>query len=371
MIGYIKMEIKMKNNLLFKPIQIRNMTLPNRIIVSPMCQYSAFEGKLNDWHFQHLAQFGFSGAALIMVESSAVESIGRITHNCVGIYNKDNIEALKKTIQKVKKFSLPNTKFGIQIGHAGRKASTQRPWEGRSSLKESESPWQTIAPSAIPFEKNWHVPKPMDMGDLSRVKKAFVDAAIASIKIGFDIIEIHAAHGYLLHQFLSPFSNKRDDQYGGNLANRMRFPLEIISEIKKISGQTPVGVRITGTEWEKNGINIREAITFCKELEILECDYVCVSSGGNTLNPSIPIKEHYQVHLSAEIKKKTNILTRTVGMIKNPTKANKILIESKADMIAMARSFLSNPRWVWDAADLMGVNLLIPDQYVRRFKKSN
>ena len=360
----------MNKNKIFEKIKIKNTEFSNRIVVSPMCQYSAKNGLMNDWHFQHLSQFGFSGAGLVMIESTAVENIGRITHNCTGIYDEDCLSSIKTIMEKVKALSLNKVKFGIQLGHAGRKASTQRPWEGRSYLRHNENPWKTIAPSAIPFDKDWPIPQEMNEDDLQRAKMAFIDATRRSVKAGFDLIEIHAAHGYLLHQFISPLSNQRKDKYGGSLDNRMRFPLEVFEEVVKVSNNLPIGMRITGTEWEENGIEIEDALVFSKQLKNLGCDYVCVSSGGNTPSPKIPVKEHYQVHLSKHIKQNSDILTRTVGMITDPIKANKILENDESDMIAMARAFLSNPRWVWDAADILGAEIETPNQYARRFKKS-
>jgi len=356
--------------MIFSPIKIGSLEVSNRIVVAPMCQYSAINGVMTDWHTQHLMQLGYSAAGLIMVEATAVEEIGRITHNCVGIYDDKCILSLKKNLQLAKSVAPNKSCFGIQLAHAGRKASTQRPWEGRGALTKADKPWKTICPSPIPFQETWHVPQEMRLSDIERVKKQFISASLKAVEIGFDLIEIHAAHGYLFHQFISPISNQRKDKYGGNLDNRMRFPLEVFEEIAKVSNNLPIGMRITGTEWEENGIEIEDALVFSKQLKNLGCDYVCVSSGGNTPSPKIPVKEHYQVHLSKHIKQNSDILTRTVGMITDPIKANKILENDESDMIAMARAFLSNPRWVWDAADILGAEIETPNQYARRFKKS-
>ena len=332
-----------------------------------MCQYSAINGVMNKWHTQHLMQLGYSAAGLIMVEATAVEEIGRITHNCVGIYDEKCILSLKKNLQLAKSVSPNKSSFGIQLAHAGRKASTQRPWEGRSALTKEENPWNTICPSSIPFHETWHVPQEMELSDIERVKKKFISASLKAVEIGFDLIEIHGTHGYLLHQFLSPISNKRKDKYGGNLENRMRFPLEIFSSVKDVLPEYfPLGMRITGTDWENIGIDENEAVIFAKELEKIGCHYVCVSSGGNTTNPKIPIGPHYQVHLAKKIKKNTKMVVRTVGMIKDPIEANNIIINQDADMVAMARAFLSNPRWVWDAAKILNHNIEVPPQYARR-----
>ena len=353
--------------MLFSSIKISNLKLSNRVAVAPMCQYSAADGVMTDWHSQHLMQLGYSGAALVMVEATAVERIGRITHHCVGIYNDICEVAIKKTLDQAKFVAPKSTAFGIQLAHAGRKASTQRPWEGRKSLTEEENPWITIAPSKLEFDDGWHVPSYMEVRDLNRIKKRFVEAAVRAVKIGFDLIEIHGTHGYLFHQFLSSISNHRKDDFGGSLENRMRFPLEVFKAIKEgIPDGFPLGVRVTGTEWDQNGINENEAIIFAKELEKIGCHYLCVSSGGNTPNPQIPVGPHYQVHLAKIIKQNTNMVIRAVGMISDPIKANDIIINKEADMVAMARAFLSNPRWVWDAAKVLNEEIEVPPQYARR-----
>ena len=278
-----------------------------------------------------------------------------------------SVRSLKETLDQAKLVAPKSTAFGIQLAHAGRKASTQRPWEGRKSLTEEENPWITVAPSKLEFDDGWHVPSYMEVRDLNRIKKRFVEAAVRAVKIGFDLIEIHGTHGYLFHQFLSSISNHRKDDFGGSLENRMRFPLEVFKAIKeRIPDGFPLGVRVTGTEWDQNGINENEAIIFAKELEKIGCHYLCVSSGGNTPNPQIPVGPHYQVHLAKIIKQNTNMVIRAVGMISDPIKANDIIINKEADMVAMARAFLSNPRWVWDAAKVLNEEIEVPPQYARR-----
>ena len=254
------------------------------------------------------------------------------------------------------------------MAHAGRKASSQRPWEGRKSLTKEEDPWITIGASSLAFDEGWHIPQFMKDKDLESIKNKFVEASLRAIKIGFDLIEIHGTHGYLFHQFLSPLSNQRSDKYGGSLENRMRYPLEVFSAIKEaLPRDFPLGMRITGTEWEKGGIDEKEAIIFAKELQKLGCHYVCVSSGGNTPNPKIPIGPHYQVHLAKAIKQNTKMVVRAVGMITDQIKANQIIVDKEADMVAMARGFLTNPRWVWDAAKILKHDIEVPPQYARRF----
>ena len=354
--------------MIFSPIQIANLNVSNRIAVAPMCQYSSVDGAMTDWHTQHLMQLGYSGAGLVMVEATAVERIGRITHHCVGLYNDFCERSIKKTLEQAKSVSQKKTAFGIQLAHAGRKASTQRPWEGRKSLTKEEDPWITMGASSLAFDEGWHIPQFMEYKDLESIKNKFVEASLRAIKIGFDLIEIHGTHGYLFHQFLSPLSNQRSDKYGGSLENRMRYPLEVFSAIKEaLPRDFPLGMRITGTEWEKDGIDEKEAIIFAKELQKLGCHYVCVSSGGNTPNPKIPIGPHYQVYLAKIIKQNTKMVVRTVGMITDPMKANQIIMNEEADMVAMARGFLTNPRWVWDAAKILNHDIEVPPQYARRF----
>ncbi|MDC0093163.1 NADH:flavin oxidoreductase/NADH oxidase [Alphaproteobacteria bacterium] len=354
--------------MIFFPIQIANLHISNRIVVAPMCQYSSVDGAMTDWHTQHLMQLGYSGAGLVMVEATAVERIGRITHHCVGLYNDFCERSIKKTLEQAKSVSQKTTTFGIQLAHAGRKASTQRPWEGRKSLTKEEDPWITMGASSLAFDEGWHIPQFMEDKDLESIKNKFVEASLRAIKIGFDLIEIHGTHGYLFHQFLSSLSNQRSDKYGGSLENRMRYPLEVFSAIKEaLPRDFPLGMRITGTEWEKGGIDEKEAIIFAKELQKLGCHYVCVSSGGNTPNPKIPIGPHYQVHLAKVIKQNTKMVVRAVGMITDPIKANQIIMNKETDMVAMARAFLTNPRWVWDAAKILNYDIEVPPQYARRF----
>ena len=354
--------------MIFSPIQISNLNISNRIAVAPMCQYSSVDGAMTDWHTQHLMQLGYSGAGLVMVEATAVERIGRITHHWVGLYNDFCERSIKKTLEQAKSVSQKKTTFGIQLAHAGRKASTQRPWEGRKSLTKEEDPWITMGASSLAFDEGWHIPQFMEDKDLERIKNKFVEASLRAIKIGFDLIEIHGTHGYLFHQFLSSLSNQRSDKYGGSLENRMRYPLDVFSAIKEaLPRDFPLGMRITGTEWEKDGIDEKEAIIFAKELQKLGCHYVCVSSGGNTPNPKIPIGPHYQVHLAKIIKQNTKMVVRTVGMITDPIKANQTIINKEADMVALARGFLTNPRWVWDAAKILNYDIEVPPQYARRF----
>ena len=351
---------------LFTPLSLGKLQLNNRIVVAPMCQYSANDGSANDWHLQHLMQLAYSGAAMVTVEATAVERRGRITHGCLGLYSDANEAALERVINAARRVALPGTVFGIQLAHAGRKASAQRPWEGGKSLSNDEDAWTTSAPSPVPFAEGWHEPEALDEAGLARVEAAFVQAAKRAVKLGFDVIELHGAHGYLLHEFLSPVSNQRQDKYGGSLENRMRFPLQVAEAVMKaVGGKAVVGARITGTDWLDEGFNLDEAVTFAARLKALGLEYACVSSGGITSGVRIPVEPGYQLHLAERVKREAGIVTRAVGMIAAPEQANQIVAEGQADLIAMARAFLDDPRWGWHAAEKLGVKLTLPPQYER------
>ncbi len=352
-------------SLLFTPLKLGPVELSNRIVVSPMCQYSANDGAAGDWHLQHLTQFGYSGAGLVMVEATAVERPGRITHGCLGLYSEACESALARVIGMARRFAGP-ARFGIQLAHAGRKASAQRPWEGGGHLTASENPWPTVAPSAVPYGEGWPAPEKLDESGMERILEAFVHAAIRAARIGFEIVELHNAHGYLLHEFLSPIANRRTDSYGGTLENRMRFPLAVAQAVRAaLPENIALGARITGTDWLDGGLNIDDAVMFVRSLHSVGLDYVCVSSGG--IDPSVrtPVAPGFQLPLAAKVKKETAIATRAVGMILTPGQAEDILASGQADMVCMARAFLDNPRWVWHAADQLGASVPYPPQYAR------
>lgn len=351
---------------LFTPLSLGTLQLNNRIVVAPMCQYSASDGSANDWHLQHLMQLAYSGAAMVTLEATAVERRGRITHGCLGLYSDANEAALERVINAARRVALPGTVFGIQLAHAGRKASAQRPWEGGKPLSAEEDAWTTVAPSAIPFADGWHQPEALDKAHLARIEEAFVQAAKRAVKLGFEVIELHGAHGYLLHEFLSPVSNRRQDEYGGALENRMRFPLQIAEAVMKaVKGKAVVSARITGTDWLDEGFSLDEAVIFADRLKALGLGYVCVSSGGITSGVRIPVEPGYQLHLAEKVKRKTGIVTRAVGMIAGPEQANQIVAQGQADLVAMARAFLDDPRWGWHAAEKLGTQIPLPPQYER------
>jgi len=346
---------------LFTPIQLGGITLPNRTVVSPMCQYSAADGCMTDWHMMHLGQFAASGVGLTVVEATGVTREGRITHGCTGLYGDENEAAMARVVQFFRRLS--QNPIGIQLAHAGRKASVHVPWKGGKSLAAADSPWQTVSASPIPFGEGYHVPREMEASDLKVLVEKFVSAAVRAKRIGFDAVELHSAHGYLLHQFLSPLANQRQDEYG---RNRMKFPLEVAAAVREVwPKERALGARISGSDWMDGGLGPDDAAAYAKELKRLGYDYVCVSSGAVSPAARMKVEPNYQVGFASHVKKSTNIAVRAVGMIADPDQAEEILQSGKADMIAMARAFLDNPRWVWHAAERFGVKLDYPPQYAR------
>ncbi|MEL6297149.1 MAG: NADH:flavin oxidoreductase/NADH oxidase [Pseudomonadota bacterium] len=351
-------------SLLFSPIKLRGLDLPNRIVVAPMCQYSAHKGTANDWHLMHLGQFAVSGVGLVFVEATGVEAEGRITPGCVGLYSDANAEALARVVRFFRDFG--SAKIGIQLAHAGRKASANVPWKGGRALSDAEGAWQTVAPSAVPYGDGWHTPEAFGDNSLARVRTAFVDATRRAIDLDFDAIEIHSAHGYLLHQFLSPISNQRDDQYGGSLADRMRFPLEVFDAVRaEWPEDRPLGVRFSATDWIDGGWDLNEALAYCEALKAHGCDFFDVSSGGLAPAQKIASTPGYQVRFAAEVKRATGVTTMAVGRITEAHQAETILQSGQADMIAIARGITYDPRWPWHAAAALGDDAAFPAQYAR------
>ena len=352
---------------LFTPIKLGGITLPNRIVVAPMCQYSANDGSMSDWHFSHLASLAISGAGLVVIEATAVTRQGRISHGCTGLYTEQNEAAMKRVIDHCRR--LTKNPLGIQLGHAGRKASTQVPWEGRSALGPLENPWPTVAPSALPYDSRpgWHTPREATVEEIRCIVDAFGAAAQRAARLGLDVVELHAAHGYLLHQFFSPVSNRRKDAYGGSPENRMRAPLEAAKAMRDAWPKDRcLGARISGHDWVENGAPIEETIAFARALKKLGYDYVCVTSGALIGQSRYTIGPNYQVHLAEAVKQAVpEIAVRAVGLIAEPDQAEEIVASGKADMVAMARAFLDNPRWVWHAAEHFGLTVTVPPQYER------
>lgn len=351
---------------LFSPTRLGGVDLANRLVVAPMCQYSADDGSMNEWHMMHLGTLANSGAGLLIIEATGVEAIGRITHGCTGLYSDANETAMKRVVEACKRFGAAH--MGIQLGHAGRKASSMRPWEGKTMQDpvEAACAWRQAAPSAESFWEGMPPPKAMDEADLARVTAAFVQAAERSLRIGLDVIELHAAHGYLLHQFLSPISNKRNDTFGGAIAGRMRYPLQVFDAVRRIVPKAAaLGVRVSAVDWMEGGLTLEDSIVFAKALAERGCDFIDVSTGGSSPTLRPPIGPGYQVPFAAAIKAATGMPTMTVGLITAPEQAEAILAEGKADMIALARAFLDDPHWGWHAAYALGAEVALPPQYRR------
>jgi NADPH2 dehydrogenase len=349
---------------LFSPIKLAGLELPNRVVVAPMCQYSADDGSATDWHMMHLGMLANSGAALVVVEATAVERLGRITHGCLGLYSDDNELALSRVIAQCRRRG--TAKFGIQIAHAGRKASSQLPWSGGQALQAGQDPWPTIGPSAISFGENWHMPSAMTDADLTRVRDAFLNSIKRALRIGFDAIELHMAHGYLLHSFMSPISNQRTDDFGGSMEKRLKFPLEIARAARAlVPKHMPLGARITGSDWRDDGLTPDDAVTIGKALKGAGLDFICVSSGGVAAGIHNPTGDGYNVPLAERVKREAGISTRAVGLIFTPKQAEDIVAKGRADQVAMARAFLDDPHWAWHAAKALGGEVARPSQYLR------
>ena len=349
---------------LFSPVSLGGLELANRLVVSPMCQYSANDGCANDWHLMHLGMLANSGASLVVVEATHVERHGRITHGCLGLYSDENESALARVMDSVRRAG--TAKFGIQIAHSGRKGSAQKPWEGPVALKADGDPWETIAASPIPFGKDWHTPREATEADMARVREAFVASVKRALRIGFDEIELHFAHGYLMHGFMSPVSNKRTDQYGGSFENRMRFPMSVARAVRAVVPKNVVlGARITGSDWRPDGLGPDDAVAIAKLLKAEGFEFICVSSGGVTADTRNPAEPGYNIPIAERVRKEAGILTRTVGLILTPQQAEAIVAEGKADQVSMARMFLDNPHWGWHAAKVLGAEVSRPPQYAR------
>ncbi len=350
---------------LFSPIKLGTLDFPNRIAVAPMCQYSADDGSATDWHIQHWMNLALSGAGMVTLEMTDVERRGRISHGCLGLYSETNAAAAKRALDAAKRVAAPGTKFGTQLAHAGRKASCQRPWEGGQPLKAGEDAWTVVSASAIPFVVGHPIPQALDKAGIEALIEKFGNAAERAAQAGFDFIELHSAHGYLLHQFLSPLSNQRKDQWGGSLENRMRFPLAVARRVRAAAPSLMLGARLSVKDWVDGGFDVEEAIKVAKAYKEAGASYICCSSGGNSPLQQVPTGAGYQVHLATAIKEGANIATRAVGMIDDPLHANEIVTTGQADMVALARAFLADPRWPWRAAGRLGHDILAAPQLMR------
>jgi 2,4-dienoyl-CoA reductase-like NADH-dependent reductase (Old Yellow Enzyme family) len=352
---------------LFQPLALGTLTLPNRIVIAPMCQYSAVEGSATDWHLIHLGHLALSGAGLLTLEATAVTAQGRITPGCLGLYSDDNEAALARVLSTVRSHASSALPIAIQLAHAGRKASSRVPWQGGAQMPIGEpGAWRAVAPSALPHIDGEDAPDALDRVGLAQVRDAFAQAARRAARLGLQGIELHAAHGYLMHQFLSPLSNHRLDEYGGSLANRMRFPLQVFSAVRDaFPPERPVWVRVSATDWVENGWDVNSTIEFVRALQGLGCAAVHVSSGGVSPQQKIPLGPGYQVGLAQQIKQAVGLPTIAVGLITEPEQAEAIVASGQADAVALARAMLYDPRWPWHAAAKLGAQVSAPPQYWR------
>ena len=349
---------------LFSPYSIGSLQLKNRIVIAPMCQYSAVDGAATDWHQIHLGHLALSGAGLLIIEATAVEDIGRITPGCLGLWSDATESALKRVLQAVRAHS--RMPIAIQLGHAGRKASSHVPWQGGQLIAPEQGGWRPVAPSALPQLDGEAPPLALDEAGLQRIVAAFVDAALRAHRLGLDAIELHAAHGYLLHQFLSPISNVRSDAYGGSLENRMRFPLQVFEAVRAaLPAATPLGVRLSATDWVDGGWDPAQSLVFARALQSRGLSFLHVSSGGVSPQQKIPIGPGYQVGLAETLRRETGLPTLAVGLITEAEQAEAIVASGQADLVALARAMLFDPRWPWHAAAQLGATVEAPPQYWR------
>ncbi len=349
---------------LFTPLRIGTLEIPNRIIIAPMCQYAVEDGNAADWHMMHLGSLAASGAGLLILEVAAISPEGRISARDLGLYSDDNETALASVMTAIRSWS--SMPVAIQLGHAGRKASSRSPFDGGTQLRpDQDGGWQTVAPSAIPHGADDVPPLALDQAGLDRVKADFAASAQRAVRAGFDGIELHMAHGYLLHQFLSPLSNHRDDAYGGSADNRRRFPVEVFEAVRDaVPEGYPVWVRVSATDWVEDGLDVPEIAALGHDLKALGCAAMHVSSGGLSTAQDIPVGPGYQVHLATAMQE-IGLPVIAVGLITEPEQAEAIIAGGAADAIAMARAFLWNPRWPWHAAAVLGAEVEAPKQYWR------
>jgi 2,4-dienoyl-CoA reductase-like NADH-dependent reductase (Old Yellow Enzyme family) len=350
---------------LFSPLTIRGVTFRNRIAVSPMCEYSSEDGFANDWHMVHLGSRAVGGAGLVMTEAAAVESRGRISPADLGIWKDAHIEMLGRMARFIREHgAVP----GIQLAHAGRKASTRVPWEGGAVVRESEGGWRPVAPSPIPFRPGESAPAELRKTDMRSIVDAFAAAARRAFTAGFQVVEIHAAHGYLINEFLSPLSNQRTDEYGGSFENRIRFGCEVVQTVRSVWPESlPLFIRISAIDWVEEGWQLEDSVQLARRLRPLGVDLVDCSSGGLVPYAKVELGPGYQVPFAERIRLKTSILTGAVGLITEPHQADDIIRGNQADIVLLAREFLRDPYWPLHAAKALGAQVEIPKQYRRAF----
>ena len=350
-------------NKLFSPLKLREITFRNRIFVSPMCQYSAVEGVPNEWHMVHLGSRAVGGAGLILAEATAVSPEGRISPGDLGLWDHEQMDAFAKIIKFIEKEgAVP----GIQLGHAGRKASTSAPWNGGKLLRPDQGGWDVVGPSAIAYSPDYVVPHALTIKEIDDLVKKFKESTVRATRAGFKVIEIHMAHGYLIHEFLSPSSNHREDEYGGSLEGRMKFPLRVAAAVREaFPAAYPVIARISATDWAEGGWDLEQSIVFCRELKNLGIDMIDCSSGGQVAHAHVPLGPGYQVLFAAAIRREVGIATAAVGLITNAQQAEDILESGDADAIFLGREMLRDPYWPLHAAREQGVDIQWPAQYLR------
>jgi len=351
-------------SVLFSPIDLRGLTLANRIVISPMCQYSAEDGRATDWHLIHLGQLALSGAGMLFIEATAVEPEGRITPADLGLWDDATEGALARVLSAVRRYSdIPIT---MQLGHAGRKASSHVPWDGGQQIGLADGGWAAFAPSAIAHKNGELPPAALDEAGLSRILNAFAQAAARAAALGVDGLEVHAAHGYLLHEFLSPLSNRRTDAYGGSLENRLRFPLQVFDAVRAaFPADRPVGIRISASDWVEGGWDLEQSLALVQALKARGVDWIDTSSGGLSVRQTIPLVPGYQVPFAQAVKRESGLPTMAVGLITGFQQAEQIIASGQADMVALARGMLFDPRWPWHAAAELGAQVSAPEQYWR------
>ena len=348
---------------LFSPFSLRSVDISNRVVVSPMCQYSAIDGTASDWHLVNLGHLALSGPGLVFFEATHVNPEGRISPHCLGLYSDENERGIARVVDFIKTWS--QSRIGIQLGHAGRKGGTRPPFPA-GNLPPDPALWTPVAPSAIAYDEGWAQPLALDGDGIAGAIADFVAAAKRAQRAGVEVVELHFAHGYLAHQFLSPLSNRRDDEYGGSLENRMRFPLALFQAVRDaLPTEMPVGVRISATDFVEGGWDLESSIALVQHLSERGCDFVDVSAGGLSPLQKIHPAPGYQVGFAKAIRAATGVATIAVGMIVDPEHADRIVREGDADFVALARGFLRDPRWVWNAADSLGGASFVPPQYQR------
>jgi len=349
---------------LFSPFALGPLALANRIVIAPMCQYSAHDGCASEWHPMHLGQLAISGAGLLIIEATAVEAIGRITPGCLGLYSDACERALGDVLAGVRRHS--SMPIAIQLAHAGRKGSSEVPWRGGMLIAPEHGGWQPVAPSAVPHADGEAAPLALDDAGLQRVRQAFVDAALRARRLGLVAVELHSAHGYLLHEFLSPIANRRRDGYGGSLSARMRFPLEVFDAVRAaLPDSMPVGVRLSAIDWVDGGWDLEQSVAYGRALRERGCAYLHVSSGGVSPLQRIVAGPGYQVPFAQRLREEVGLPTIAVGLITEPEQAEAIIAAGQADLVAMARAMLYDPRWPWHAAAQLGAQVSAPPQYWR------